>query len=82
VAWITVQITQNGNENRLYRMTAFSGMTVFDSIGAGPEVGNSAVSISRHDASPGPSHLVGIQTLDSPTGGGAIAFRIRGGLQA
>jgi hypothetical protein len=81
MAWITVQVAQNGNDSRFYRM-AFGGMTVFDSIGAGPEVGNSAVAIFRHEVSPGPLHRVGIQTLDSPAGGGAVAFRIRGGLQA
>lgn len=77
MAWITVQVTQNGNTSQHYRMTAFPGMTVFDSVGAGPEVGSSAVKIFNHEVSAGPSHRVGIQTI----GSGAVSLRIRGGLQ-
>jgi hypothetical protein len=77
MAWITVQIAQSENTSRHYRMTAFSGMTVFDSVGAGPEVGSAAIKIFNHEVSAGPSHRVGIQTL----GSGAVTFRIRGGLQ-
>jgi hypothetical protein len=77
MAWITVQIFQNGNTSQAYRMTAFSGMTVFDSVGAGPEAGSSAVKIFTHEVSAGPSHRAGIQTI----GSGAVLFRIRGGLQ-
>jgi hypothetical protein len=78
VAWLTVPAAQNGNTTRRYVMTGFAGMTVFDSIGAGPQVGNSAIRIVQHDALPGPSHLVGVEVI----GAGAVQFRIRGGLQS
>jgi hypothetical protein len=80
MAWITVQISQNGNASARYRMTAFSGMTVFDSVGVGPEVsvGLGTTRIFTHDVRLGPSHLVGVETI----GPDATTFRIRGGLQA
>jgi len=77
MAWITVPVAQNGNVSLRYTMSAFSGMTVFDSIGAGPEAGSSAVKIFTHEVSAGPRHVAGIQTI----GSGAVSFRIRGGLQ-
>jgi len=78
MAWITVPIAQNGNTTRAYRMTAFTSMTVFDSVGAGPETGSSAVRLLQHDASAGPSHLVTVEVV----GPNAVQFRIRGGLQS
>lgn len=60
MAWITVQLAQNGNTDVIYRMVAFSGMTVFDSVGAGPEAGSGGVSIFSHEVLPGPVHRVGI----------------------
>jgi hypothetical protein len=77
MAWITVQVAQNGNSSRRYRMVAFSGMTVFDVVSAGPEAGSSAVRIFTHEASAGPTHVAGIETI----GSGAVTFRVRGGLQ-
>lgn len=74
--WTTVAVAQNGNTSRHYRMTRFSGMTVFDSIGAGPLVGASAVEVFGHEVSPGPSHRVGIRII----GAQASTFSIRGGL--
>jgi hypothetical protein len=77
MAWITVQVSQNGNSTRRYNMVAFPGMTVFDSIGAGPEVGSSCVRITDHFVCPGPLHQAEIEIL----GANASTFRIRGGLQ-
>jgi hypothetical protein len=76
MAWITVQISQNGGTSQQYRMTAFPGMTTFDSVAAGPEVGGTT-RVFNHEASLGPSHRVGVETI-----GPATTFRIRGGLQA
>jgi hypothetical protein len=77
MAWITMQVAQAGDTTRAYRMTAFGGMTVFDSVAAGPEVGESALSVTEHQSSLGPSHRVVVRSI----GAAAVAFRIRGGLQ-
>lgn len=77
MAWITVPVAQNGNSTRRYFMAQFSGMTVFDSVAAGPEVGTSSVRLFDQVVSPGPVHNVSIEIQ----GSGASTFRIRGGLQ-
>jgi hypothetical protein len=79
MAWITVQVAQNGNSSVRYRMSAFTGMSVFDSVAAGPEVsvGLGTIRIFTHEVRLGPSHLVGVETI----GPDATTFRIRGGLQ-
>lgn len=75
MAWITVQVAQNGGTSQQYRITAASGMTPFDSVAAGPEVGGTT-RIYNHEVSLGPSHVVGVETI-----GAATTFRIRGGQQ-
>jgi hypothetical protein len=74
MAWSTVQFVQ-GPGDVIHRLIAFSGMTVFDVVGAGPEVGSGGVSIFFHEVLPGPVHRVGVRVT-----GSAVTVRIMGGL--
>ncbi|MGY1670306.1 hypothetical protein [Geodermatophilus sp. SYSU D00710] len=74
MTWSTVQFVQGPGEV-IHRMTAFSGMTVFDVVGAGPEVGSGGVIVYFHEVLPGPVHRVGLRVTGSP-----VTVRIKGGL--
>lgn len=78
MAWTTGLVVQNGLTERFYEMKGKPGMSVFDLVTAGPQVGPSRVKMLDHVVSQGPIHVLGVRV----TGPEATQFIIRGGLPA